>query len=247
MEEIIAKMILLVSTKGCSVVDYCVIGYDDLSKCSEFNVLRATELISSCGNLSSMAPSSIPDHSMLTWKINFDNECVSNEYDNAKHNVKSQSVHTYVKYDLNSVPSDFLFNTEVLNDVNITINNLERGYQTQSCNDNAYKEWCSIVLNEMQTSIPSKPVFNSWCNKKRKIGKPWWNESLTILWNDLCKSESDWLKCKNPHSKSKYKQMYCNKRKFFDKEIKKAKRVYWMSVQAQLTDELNNNTNMFWY
>ena len=42
----------------------------------------------------------------------------------------------------------------------------------------------SAKLNKCKVTIG-----NPSSNKRRKIGKPWWNENLTTLWNELCEAE----------------------------------------------------------
>lgn len=34
-------------------------------------------------------------------------------------------------------------------------------------------------------------------NKQRRIGKLWWRDTLTNLWNSHCKAEQEWLKHDN--------------------------------------------------
>ena len=58
-----------VSTKGCAVVDYCLISHDALSGFICFSVTRVTELTNQCNSINRVAGSSIPDHSALTWKL----------------------------------------------------------------------------------------------------------------------------------------------------------------------------------
>ena len=60
-----------ISVKGCSVVDYCITPYDSLNYFTEFTVTRTTDLINKAYALSVLAPSSIPDHSLLSWNIVF--------------------------------------------------------------------------------------------------------------------------------------------------------------------------------
>ncbi len=36
---------------------------------SEFKVTRAVDLINACGDVAAVAPSGIPDHSLLSWDI----------------------------------------------------------------------------------------------------------------------------------------------------------------------------------
>ena len=58
-----------VSTKGSSVVDYCLVSHAVLDKFSDFYVYTASELINLNGNINVVVPSSIPDHSCITWVI----------------------------------------------------------------------------------------------------------------------------------------------------------------------------------
>ena len=61
-----------ISSKGCSVVDYCLVSYDQLISFEKFTVIRAAELINRSGHVSVLAPSGIPDHSALSWRIHVD-------------------------------------------------------------------------------------------------------------------------------------------------------------------------------
>lgn len=38
-------------------------------------------------------------------------------------------------------------------------------------------------------------ILSSCCTKKRKAGKPWWNDDLSVKWNDVCISETIYLQC----------------------------------------------------
>ena len=58
-----------VSSKGSAVVDYCVVSHDSLSTFKQFTVIRATELVNRAIVERGLSPSSIPDHSPLTWVI----------------------------------------------------------------------------------------------------------------------------------------------------------------------------------
>ena len=59
-----------VSSKGCSVFDYCIASHVQLSDFQDFKVVRASELINTCGiSVSDVAPASIPDRSCLLWHI----------------------------------------------------------------------------------------------------------------------------------------------------------------------------------
>jgi len=89
-----------ISAKGCSVVDYCITTYDIFNYFIDVTVTRATDLINTADALSVLAPSSIPDDSLLSWNIVF-NECVDATLD---VNVKSGP---FDKVDVNNVTDTF--------------------------------------------------------------------------------------------------------------------------------------------
>ena len=53
-----------ITSRGHSVVDYCIVSQDDVSLFSEFKVTRATEIINLVGHESSLASAAFPDHSV---------------------------------------------------------------------------------------------------------------------------------------------------------------------------------------
>ncbi len=108
-----------VSTKGCSVVDYCLVSHSDLSMFSDFHVTRVTELISRSAGVEALAPTSFPDHSVLSWSLHVDcNTYIAENTDGS----------AYDKFDISHVPDSFLF--EHLGNVNQVINDLESSIES---------------------------------------------------------------------------------------------------------------------
>ena len=62
---------------------------------------------------------------------------------------------------------------------------------------------------------PRTVLIGSTNNEKRRTKKPWWNEELSQLWNDLCTSEKLWLKCKNRSEKASKRKLYIEKKETF--------------------------------
>ena len=75
------------------------------------------------------------------------------------------------------------------------------------------------------------PLGNASSNKRRKIGKPWLNENLTILWNELCKAEKMFLKCNNIYERKRLRVEFVKYRKYFNRNVQKFKRLYWFNMQ----------------
>ena len=205
-----------ISTKGCSVVDYCLVSHDNLSMFDNVSVVRSVDAINICYNITALAPTSIPDHSLITWCINFENPFVSAD--------DPDITAGYDKFDVHSMPNDFLTRTDILTNVNAAIADLEGSLRSQTDIDVAFKGWCDIVTHEMYDRLPFRSVCCGVNNKKRHTGKPWWSSTLTDLWNSACKSEKDWLNCNIVTLKKNLKSDYCYARKLFDREVQRSKR-----------------------
>ena len=182
----------------------------------------------------------MPDHSILSWNIKFD------FYYDKKDYEPSQVELICKKFNVTNVPHDFLSDINILSSVNTTIVDLEGSYRTQADIDVAYTGYCNLVKDEMDYRLPCKPVMSGLRNKKRRPGKPWWSETLSDLWNSVCLTEKDWLKCIDKGMKKNLKTVYCSAKKCFDREVQRAKRFYWFKLQTYILDNVNDkNQNQF--
>ena len=165
-----------VSTKASAVVDYCIVTHSNFSQFSDFRVTSTNDLINSIPALCRLTSSGIPDHSLLTWKIE---TCdLQKSYDNGSLN---EQANYYDRFDLTRVPDSFLSSEESLTLINSVMSNLEQGLQSQADIDNFYGEWCDLVKHNMYASVPYKRVVTQGgtnTSKKRKPGKPWWSNKL---------------------------------------------------------------------
>ena len=160
-----------ISVKGCSVVDCCITPDDSLNHFTDFTVTRTTDLINKADALSVLALSSIPDHSLLSWNIVF-NEFVDVTLD---ENVKSGS---FGKFDVRNA----------LFQVNNVINKLEQSQRTQTDMDSIYEDWCHVIKQHMYSTVPYTTITVGIRNKKRRPGKPWWSHNLSNKWSEMCKA-----------------------------------------------------------
>ena len=139
-----------ISTKGLSVVDYCLVSHEVLVTFSNF--IRAVDLINRVNDISNLLASSIPDHSAIIWEINLEahiNTCMDND---------GAFCSTYFdKFDVPSVPSTFLSDQNTLLMVNEAINSLESSLRTQSDVDTAYEDWCGVLRKQMY--LPYRTVL----------------------------------------------------------------------------------------
>ena len=114
-------------------------------------------------------------------------------------------------------------NNDVLTKINELIVTLEQNQNNQAYVDGVYNSFTTVLEGEMKKYLnPKEIVIDGINNKRRRIKKPWWNKELKLLWNDLCKYERSWLKCKNRTEKSVYKQLYVEKRTNFDRCVQRS-------------------------
>ena len=86
--------------------------------------------------------------------------------------------------------------------------------------------------------IPFKTIsFGYSSNKRRRPGKPWWNDELTKLWSDVCTANRSWVSCKQFGLKKHLRSDYIRIRKVFDRNVQKYKRLYWYNQQQQILNE----------
>ena len=101
----------------------------------------------------------------------------------------------------------------------------------------------------MYASVPYKRVVTQGgtnTSKKRKTSKPWWSYKLTEMWSRLSLAEREWLRSSDRRDKINLKAKYVKLRKEFDREVQRAKRMYWFSLQPELLNECNIDQTRFW-
>ena len=62
----------------------------------------------------------------------------------------------------------------------------------------------------------------------------------------ICRAEKLWLPCQSRNHKLKFKSEFTHLRKQFDREVQRAKRTHWYSLQKNLLDECNVDQTQFW-
>ena len=119
-----------VSTKGLAVVDNCLVYYNDLNMFDEFNVIRASVMCQNSIREFGVFPSSVPDHSIITWHIDVG-------YETRPQNVGPTT--NYDKFDTRCIPENFLMGVDGLGQINQITGELEGSFRAQSDVDAAYK------------------------------------------------------------------------------------------------------------
>lgn len=146
---------------------------------------------------------------------------------------------------VNDLPGDFMCSDSVTRQIQSVISKLELETVTTEQMNNVYDMFCDVVKTEMSDKLPCKriTVYDGSNNKKKRIKKPWWTEELTVLWNDMCVAEKNWVKTRN---KKEFKSVFIMKRKTFDKEVQRSKRRHWYKLQSDILTEMKTDRATFW-
>ncbi|CAC5356045.1 unnamed protein product [Mytilus coruscus] len=157
-----------VSSRGSSVVDYCVVPYEKLSFFQNFEVIRARTLIEENAAVGSYDPKHIPDHSLLCWTF------VTPGYD-VQQTVSDQLTDNGtvrpVKYDTRSIPNDWMSDNETISKLNTFITELEESEINQLNLDNKYEDFVKIVHTEMDLKLNKRKtnIYDGKSNKRRRM------------------------------------------------------------------------------
>ncbi len=232
------------NTAGQSVVDYCAVPAEALECFTEFRVLRPLDLINAAGVLGRLQSlRGLPDHALLCWKMNWSVTWLTAPVTG----VTAEVVSTYKRYELSSVPDDFLMSEDSKRQIRQVALNIQRRETDQNNLDAQYQEFCDIVTNEMDRRLVSKTVKlqAGGSNKKRKVKQPWWTPRLTELWNEFCVADTRWRKSKGVEKMTLKADMKC-KQKSLDKAIQFAKRRYWREKQNDMLTDFAGDRKRFW-
>ncbi len=230
-----------IGTTGRSVVDYCVVSHEHLSKFTQFEVHRMIKLMEITGIMVEKPP----DHSILCW----DFDVGEMEDVNICENVNKYK--EVCKYDVSNVPDDFMGDESVVKKIQDTISRLEQIEGNQHVVNEMYDTFCNIVTTEMSKTLPCKVLKVYTGNlkrtkKRKKKNQPWWCPSVENLWLQMCQAETEWLSCSDGPRRREKKADYVRACKAFDKERQKCKRQFWKKEQDRLLDECETDPNKFW-
>jgi hypothetical protein len=168
--------------------------YELLHVFSNMEIIRSTYLLSSAGLIGKVDVSrGVPDHSVLRWSVAV-NLAVG---PGSRSTGDSSTLYTTItKFDVSEIPDTFLTSEDTLLVLETAIPRLEHASTEQRKIDGLYEEFGTTVRAEMTETFQSKTcvIKSKVNNKKRRAQKPWWNNNQTLLWNDVCRAEREWLK-----------------------------------------------------
>ncbi|CAG2186873.1 unnamed protein product [Mytilus edulis] len=232
-----------VSTRGSSVVDFCITPFENINSFKKFEVIRASDLANKSLTTGSIEPKYIPDHSVLCWE--FESAVCENTNKQSLNSHDNRSNH--IVYNVKNIPDTWMNDENSINLINSCIANIESCNGIQVELDNIYSEFINVIHNEMNDKLDKKiKIMNSVNNKKRRFKKRWWTDELTVKWNQVCLAEKQYLHCTKVNSNTYLRQIYVSKRKEFDKLAQQSKRQYWHICQEELVNLNKNDPRQFW-
>ena len=102
---------------------------------------------------------------------------------------------------------------------------IEQCRETQDNIDSVYDDLCSVITREMNEKIPKTGYSGS--AKRLKIKRPYWNDTLTQLWKDMCLKKKNIIRYNgNRNIRADLKREYCNSRDTFNKTLRRSEREY---------------------
>ena len=187
---------------------------------------------------------SVPDHALLKWSIDIP------FMDYVQTSQQTINCGDFTRYDLKSIPFNFMQSFECQNRLNEAIVRLENSSKMQADIDSMYSNFVSTVKTEMNDKLNQRRIRlkdSVRSNKLRRSKKPWWTEELSRMWNDMCDAEKKWRRdTGNLRRKSELKQRFLTLRKSFDQTVQRTKRHYWFQMQSDIENLNKNNTQEFW-
>ncbi|KAK6191131.1 hypothetical protein SNE40_002872 [Patella caerulea] len=232
-----------ISIKGKSVVDYVFVPHEQLSVYTDFKVKTVTDIINE-HNLA--VPITTPDHSVLQWSMKTPELLLPNINKNEPKRLAKVN-----SYNVKNFPLNFLQNESTQQMIHETIVRIEDEiFGNQSVNS-AYETLVNFLKVEMDNCGLKRTIPSGDTNKSKSVFKPYWDETLQAMRDDMCMKEKAWLRCKhNSAERQLFKREYCDSRRDFDKLHRKYKRRYQLQKQQDLTDKLMNpgfkHTHDFW-
>ena len=135
---------------GSSVVDYCICPQEHLEKFSDFQVLPMHDLMD---NYNIEPPVVTPDHAILRWSWSF--VCQVCDGETATQRLTGAM---YRKYDVTQIDRNFLSSSNLLDQVNQRIENIQHVNEVKDQLNGIYEDFSTIMKSHMDNTLPYKDI-----------------------------------------------------------------------------------------
>ena len=172
----------VLSTIGKSVVDYVIVQSDHFVEHREFQVRPILDL---ADYFAIPTDSSMPDHSLISWKYSCDLDCTANDKSLPSKNTttKNKSHGTFRCTPGKSIldSSRKALDTLIKELENLATYKCNGAQSTAAALENNYTKFYSVIEKE----------FNNHKTHHRSTRKPWWNDELDTLRKDLRQAQKE--------------------------------------------------------
>ncbi len=181
----------------------------------------------------------ISDHSLLVWSVRLEGS--------VQVDINTGPDVAFEKYDLQSVPPDFMNDANARQRLQECMERLNTGDAAVDSLDDVYSGFCELVHSEMNSKLVHKTVVikSGLSNKRRRFKKPWWTTQLTEKWNSLCDAETEWSRTVG-QQRTRANELRKLRQKDFDRACQSAKRRHWRAQQEELLSLQSGDTGLFW-
>ena len=237
------------TSRGSSVVDYVIVPHVSLSDCVHFEVLPVTDITDNNKLYYLLnTKSKAPDHALLTVNINTSEyKALSNtKYD--PHINRNEKMNSRIFYKFNKKDNKFMNNDNWCLEINNLLYDISNIGDIEKLNS-MYCTLCDNVVNEMMKYIPNFKL-NSNKNVKQRYKKPFWDDELKVLWNDMKLKEKTYrLAAKRKQCRLDYIYKMNNfktARNLFDRILRLKERKYNRERIYKIDKLCTNIPNQFW-
>ena len=248
-----------ITNRGKSVVDYFFCSHKTLDTCSNFQVFTCKELANKYNLFHLIGNrSKLPDHSLIKMTVDtchnyrsvnplLQNNPSTNNPEMTTN--KNNTVHTNEspKYNVRDIPGEFFTSPESCEKLVQLIQDQELSIENQHHVDRCYNDLVNTIFSEMDKYLPKSYGFRKRSSKYFRVKKPYWNNYLKTLWQDMCMKENEFLKYKGPnHVKQYLRKRFTDSSSMFHKELRKAERKYNRDLQENIESICTENPKQFW-
>lgn len=202
--------------------------------CKEFKVHRVRQVLEDI----KLQTDKVPDHSVLelTFAPHYGTDVAPESEkqplvnDKEPVDLDSEGISTlryFTRYNVRAIPDDFFKSEMACDAITKCINDIISVKERQAEIDRLYEDYCNVYYSEMDRWLKKRNLHSKGKNYVRRFCKPFWNETLTLLWQKVCEAETAYLNCaQHTLERRNLKTIFKENQNNFDKIYKKAKRKF---------------------
>ena len=218
-----------VSSKGKSVVDYCLTRIDDKEMILDFEVVTMSKFADICG---ADVLTREPDHSLIKWAVEFPSKAVCSEVE-CESEAMENGEYEEVRWGYPEGKEEIYVNF-----MEEKCRSLNEKLEGNGDLDDVYKEFCGAIFSGLK-----KTVIKGGKKRKQRLrkSKAWFGRKLWRMRKEFHATERKWLRGRVERG------VYIYKRNRFREEVRRAKSNFERVVCDSLDENLHGNQQGWWH